>query len=363
MLVYTVKELCRTCYACVRECPAKAIKIVGGQAEVIESRCILCGNCTKVCSRGAKQFLHTTDKVEMLLNGSEKTAAIIAPSFPAEFYDLDDLSKLPGMIRALGFDFVGEVSFGADLVALKYKELVDKKDGHYYITSDCPAIVNYVRFYHPGVVDNLAPIVSPMVAMTRVVRKILGKDTRVVFIGPCIAKKAESREVDAAITFPELRLLFEKAGVTPENSESSYFDSPTGAKGSVFPVARGLLQAAGIDDDAIDGNIFAAEGRNDFQIAIRDFESGLIGNQHVELLCCRGCIMGPGMTRNGKSVNGRTEISKYASRKMSDLDIAGWEENIRKYSSLDLNARFNADDQRVKMPHEEEINQGPVQNG
>ena len=90
MLVYTIKELCRTCYTCVRECPAKAIRIVGGQAEVIDERCIACGNCTKVCSQGAKVFLNTTDRVVKLLESDSPVAAIVAPSFPAEFSDIPD---------------------------------------------------------------------------------------------------------------------------------------------------------------------------------------------------------------------------------------------------------------------------------
>ena len=100
MLVYTIKELCRTCYTCVRECPAKAIRIVGGQAEVIDERCIACGNCTKVCSQGAKVFLNTTGRVVKLLENNSKVAAIIAPSFPAEFSDIPDHHILTGMIKA-----------------------------------------------------------------------------------------------------------------------------------------------------------------------------------------------------------------------------------------------------------------------
>src|SRR5512133_913957 len=124
MLGYTIKELCRTCYTCVRECPAKAIRIVGGQAEVIDDRCIACGNCTKVCSQGAKVFLNTTDRVVKLLDGNSKVAAIIAPSFPAEFSSFFDHYVLAGMIKSLGFEYVAEVSFGADLVADRYKKLV-----------------------------------------------------------------------------------------------------------------------------------------------------------------------------------------------------------------------------------------------
>ena len=103
MLVYTIKELCRTCYTCVRECPAKAIRIVGGQAEVIDERCIACGNCTKVCSQGAKVFLNTTDRVIKLLESKSDTIAIVAPSFPAEFQEFTDYRILIGMIKALGF--------------------------------------------------------------------------------------------------------------------------------------------------------------------------------------------------------------------------------------------------------------------
>src|SRR5512136_2304918 len=137
MLVYTIKELCRTCYTCVRECPARAIRIVGGQAEVIDERCIACGNCTKVCSQGAKVFLNTTERVEKLLGRDSKIAAIVAPSLPAEFYDIPDYQILIGMIKSLCFDKVAQVCFGADLFAHRYKTLVSEGK-KYYISSDCP---------------------------------------------------------------------------------------------------------------------------------------------------------------------------------------------------------------------------------
>jgi iron only hydrogenase large subunit-like protein len=268
MLVYTIKELCRTCYTCVRECPAKAIRIVGGQAEVIDERCIACGNCTKVCSQGAKVFLNTTDRVRRLLETEPRVAAIVAPSFPAEFADIPDHRILTGMIKAIGFEYVAEVSFGADLVADRYKKLVSESK-NFYISSDCPSIVNYVKFYHPGLVDNLAPIVSPMVAMSRVVREKYGKDIKIVFIGPCIAKKAESTEVDEAITFTELRDIMADKGITAQTTNPVDFDQPIGGRGAIFPVARGLLQTAKISDNAITGNIIAAEGRIDFQGALK----------------------------------------------------------------------------------------------
>ena len=264
-LVYTRRELCRTCYTCVRECPAKAIRIENGQAEVMSDRCIGCGNCTRVCSQGAKVYLKTGERVEELLKRG-RVAALIAPSFPAEFHDTDT-GKFTGMVRALGFSSVYEVAFGADLVADAYKKLIEKENGQYFISSDCPTIVNYIRYYHPNLINSLAPLVSPMVAMARVVKQVESEGTPLVFIGPCVAKKSESSEIDEVITFAELRDLFMKKGIDPVKVEPSSFDPPLGGKGSIFPVARGLLQTAGINDDAVGGNILAAEGRTIFQEA------------------------------------------------------------------------------------------------
>lgn len=345
MLVYTIKELCRTCYTCVRECPAKAIRIVGGQAEVIADRCIACGNCTKVCSQGAKVFLDTSGRVINLLESGERTAAIVAPSFPAEFHDIPDYRIFTGMLRKLGFSIVAEVSFGADLVAHRFGNLIS--GDKYYISSDCPSIVNYVRFYHPSLVDHLAPIVSPMVATSRVIRKKYGDNLKIVFIGPCIAKKAESQEIDEAITFVELRDIFLRKGIKPEEAVPSDFDPPKGGRGAIFPVTRGLMQTAGINDDAVTGKIIAAEGRIDFQSALKEFEAGLLMNSHMELLCCEGCIMGPGLSRNGKQYSRRNLVSSYAREKMWNLNLLEWERNMDEFSSLDLSVHYTPADQRI----------------
>lgn len=354
MLVYTIKELCRTCYTCVRECPAKAIRIVGGQAEVIDERCIACGNCTKVCSQGAKVFLDTTERVKKLIEEEDsRVAAIVAPSFPAEFADID-AGVFIGMIRKLGFCYVGEVSFGADLVADRYKKLVTGNK-NYYISSDCPSIVNYIKFYHPSLAGKLAPIVSPMVAMSRVIREKYGKEVKVVFIGPCIAKKAESSEIDEAITYMELREMFLSAGITPENTPPDAFDQPVGGRGAIFPVARGLLQTAMISDDAVTGNIIAAEGRIDFQNALKEFEAGLIKNQHMELLCCEGCIMGPGLSKNGKQYNRRSLVSSYASTKLQSMDLDAWERYFSEFEDLDLSVRHRVDTKRAEDLTEKDI--------
>ncbi len=354
-LLITLKDRCRVCYTCVRECPAKAIKIINGQAEVLIERCIGCGNCTRVCSQGAKVYRRSADRVNDLLESPVRVAAIVAPSFPAEFTETVDYRIFVGMMRKLGFDHVFEVGFGADLVANEYKKLLEEKGEKRYISSDCPAIVNYIRKYHPDLVPNLTRVVSPMVAMSRVVRKKLGNDVSIVFTGPCVAKKDESQDVDAVLTFAELREMFREKNIEASAVEPSCFDPPEAGKGAVFPISRGLLQTVDIKDSAFDGNIIVAEGRLDFQEAIKEFEAGLISNHHLELLCCEGCIMGPGMSEGGKHYARRSLVSSYVRDKIKRSDQEEWKKNIADYGSVDLTSGFDPDDQRLPTPSVKEI--------
>lgn len=353
-LVYTVKELCRMCYTCVRECPAKAIRISNGQAEVIPERCIGCGNCIKVCSQDAKVFLQTRLDVKSLLNSSAKVAAIVAPSFPAEFPEISEAKQFVGMLKSLGFEYVFEVGFGADLVAIQYQNFLDNNSSG-YISSDCPAIVNYIRFYHPQLINNLIPIVSPMVAMARVVKQ-MHPEAKIVFIGPCIAKKDESAEIDIGLTFRELRAMFNNHAITPLAAEPAYFDEPTAGKGAIFPISRGLTQTISISDDMLKGEVINADGRKGFQDAIKEFEEGHLSNHYLELLCCEGCIMGPGMSPNGKRFQRRKYVTDYVRPKLTPQQQNKWLEHIKQYQSIDLSNSFTPCDQRLPLPAEDEIN-------
>jgi iron only hydrogenase large subunit-like protein len=360
-LVYTIKERCRVCYTCVRECPAKAIRITGGQAEVMNERCIACGNCIKVCSQYAKVFRKEIDPVRDLIASDKPVVAMVAPSFAAEFSDIFDYKLLVGMLKVMGFTYVTEVAFGADLVAKEYKSLYNDEDALPSISSDCPAIVSYIERYFPELVGSLAAIVSPMVAMSRVVRKKYGEDVKIVFIGPCIAKKAESDEIDQAITFRELREMFEQSQILPSMAQPHEFDPPRSGKGVIFPVSRGLLYAMDIKEDVFEGNVIVAEGRPKFQDAIREFESGLIHGAHLELLCCEGCILGPGMSpypffaSSSKRYAKRAMVVKFANQKMASFDPDKWEEEMQTYSSVNLTASFEPNDLRSSRPPEEKI--------
>lgn len=362
-LVYTVKNLCKVCYTCVRECPVKAIKIINGQAEIITTRCIACGNCVKVCSQNAKVYYRSMDAVKTILQNEEKTIACIAPSFPAEFTDISDYKVFVGMVRKLGFDHVVEVSFGADLVAKAYEKVFINSEAKSIITSDCPAIVTYIEQYHPEIVSALAPIVSPAMAIAKVVKELYGADSNVIFIGPCIAKKAESDSFVKALTFTELREFFEAERICQYDVEASGFDPPKSGRGAIFPVNHGLLKSINLKEGLGKGEVITAEGKSKFMEAIRNFEDGILDNQHLELLCCDGCIHGPGMTKKGDQFLKRKKISEYVSEKMETIDLNEWNKNLNRYAQLDLSRSFLSSDRRINKPSREKVEEVLVSMG
>jgi iron only hydrogenase large subunit-like protein/nitrogen-specific signal transduction histidine kinase len=354
-LVFTIKDRCRVCFTCVRECPVKAIKIINGQAEVVNDRCIGCGNCVKVCSQGAKVALKSMDAVFELLRSGQKIAACLAPSFPAEFSDVGEPERLIGMIRKLGFSFVTEVSFGADLVATEYRKIFDKQYSEGIISSDCPAIVYFIRHYHPDMVEYLAPVASPMVAMSRVMKKMHGEELKVIFIGPCLAKKAETTELDEVITFRELREMFDLAGIKPQEVTPSPFDPPTGGKGAVFPISRGLYYTANTNNSIAEENLIIAEGQINYKEAISEFEEGYIRNKNLMLLCCEGCIMGPGTSPGGKRFVRSASVTDYVKKKLESLDHDQWSKQVSTFSGLDFSQTFEPADRRLPPPTNEEV--------
>ena len=113
--IQTIKQNCRRCFTCVRDCPVKAIKIVEGQASVVSDRCIACGNCTMVCSQNAKTYASGLESTKELLESGMPVVALLAPSFPAEFPDLQP-GQIVGALKNAGFHSVVEVAYGADLV-------------------------------------------------------------------------------------------------------------------------------------------------------------------------------------------------------------------------------------------------------
>ncbi|MFA6241031.1 MAG: [Fe-Fe] hydrogenase large subunit C-terminal domain-containing protein, partial [Candidatus Hydrogenedentales bacterium] len=243
----------------------------------------------------------------------------------------------------------------------RYRKLIHGNEGKRFIGTTCPAIVAYVERYTPDLVECLAPIVSPMVAAARVVHRRYGPDVRTVFIGPCIAKKGErasddvDEEVDAALTFVELRQMLSERAIDPANVSPGEFDPPRPRAGALFPLHRGLLQAADLPEDLMDTDVVAAEGGNEFVDAVKEFQSGDMHVRLLEVLACKGCIMGPGMSGGTAMFRRRATVSNYARDRVEHMGLGDWYENMRTYEDLDLSRDFTPQDRRIPAPSEEEL--------
>lgn len=361
-IVSTIPEKCRRCYTCVRECPAKAIKVEGGQAMVIEERCIACGNCVKVCAQNAKRIKDSTAHVSRMLADGDSVFACLAPSFPAAF-DQVSPGKIVAAVRQLGFDEVWEVAFGAELISKEYAKLFADSQGRgaRVVATPCPAIVAFVEKYMPSLHDALAPIVSPMIAVARAVRQRYGAGVRIVFIGPCIAKKNEIRDpciagtVDDVLTFGELVKMFHEAAINPAELPERSFDSPNCSFGRSLPISGGLLKTSRLSTDILGNDIVITEGKERVLAALQELSDGRRQARFFDVLFCEGCINGPVMP-NDLSVFALKEIVadfvNELSRRTTQEEVA---EGLAEFETLDLSRGFTCQNLALPEPSEEEI--------
>ena len=365
-VIYINEDKCRNSYSCVRACPVNAIEVRPERRHpvIIADRCIGCGLCYLSCSPKAIEFMDSRRQVKELLASGRLTAALIAPSIASEFDDITDYRKFVGMIRKLGFTYVHEVSFGVDLVAYAYKNLFEESSGKYYITANCPAIVEMIEKYHPHLVPNLAPLVSPMVASAMVTRDLYGEDVANVFIGPCIDIKEEAELykgknlVEAVLTFIEIRQMFVENEIQEKTVKMAEFDPPFGNWGALYPYPAGILQAAGIKRDLVSSHVITASGAEDVKEAINDFDHHIDTiRHHFNLFFCPGCMLGPGMIRHDERFRRRSLVKQYAEKRVEALDKKQWQKNLERWSSLDLTRTFTPNDQRIPEPSAEAVNE------
>lgn len=363
-VLYINDQKCRNSYSCVRVCPVNAIEVKPQKEHpyIIPEKCIGCGLCFVSCSPHAIGFRDSQEEVKSLLSSGRKTAALIDPSIAAEFEDITDYRKFVGMIRRLGFNYVHEVSFGTDLIAASYSRLFSKAEGKYYISANCPAMVKLISKFKPELVPNLAPLVSPMIATSKVVKQLYGPEVAIVQIGPCIDAKDEARMyengnlIDEVLTFIEVRQLFDEMKIQERLVRLSDFDPPHGNWGALYPLPAGIIQAGGIKRDMVSSSVITASGKEEILEAIKDFDNHIDTIQHhFNLFFCHGCLLGPGMQHHRERFKRRSLVSHYAKKRVESLDKEQWEKDMQKWMKLDLSRSFTPDDQRIPEPPEEAV--------
>jgi two-component system NtrC family sensor kinase len=356
-VIFTNRDKCRSCYACVRTCPAHAIKVQEGLAEVIKENCISCGNCIKVCSQGAKRLESDTGNVWILLGQQPAPIAILGASFPAAFPGVRP-GQVVAALKRLGFGEVVEVAFGGELVAREYKRLLSEGAAMPLISSNCPAVVTYIEKYYPELLDNLAPVVSSITAMGRVIKDSYRPGSKVVFIGPCVAARAEREDprvagaIDAVITFGELEELFAQKDIVAEMQEDMPTTGPRPNRARMGSFPGSYAMTAGISGDPARNDIVVAEGFQRVREVIADLAKKEIKPTFVELYMCESCAEGPVMQRDVSLLKKKQLILEYA---RSEADPAQTEADIARYGRVNLKRKYTNQYVNLPYPSEEEI--------
>jgi two-component system NtrC family sensor kinase len=356
-IVYTIREKCTGCYACIRNCPAKAIRIREGLAEIMKERCIDCANCVSVCVTKAKQAESDVGLVWQLLAQNASVIAVLSSSFPAALLGCRP-GQLVAAIKKLGFSEVMEDAFGAELVGMEYARFLNESKERPIISSNCPAVVSYIEKYHPSLLNNLAPIVSPMIAMGRAIKRHYNPQAKVVFIGPCIAKKAESLHkdtigvVDAVLTFAEIKGMFDAKGITSINEREEQFSGPRPNLGRLFAISGGLLKIIGLSDDIMLNDVMSVHGRDYVVKILGEFARGEITARFANLYFCHGCIDGPFIDNEFSGFRRKELITRYT---RSNADPAVTKRDIRDYAGIDLSCQFVPQPVSLSLPSEEDV--------
>jgi signal transduction histidine kinase/iron only hydrogenase large subunit-like protein len=355
--IFTIEEKCKGCYACVRSCPAKAIRVKDGIARVMDERCVNCGYCINICAVGAKQTRSEIGLVWQLLAHPSAVIAILSSTLPAAFPEIRP-KQIVSALKKLGFSEVMETAFGADLVCREYRRFLMENQGKPILSSACPALVSFIEKFYPQLIDNLAPIVSPTVAMGRVIKWQYNPDAKVVFIGPCVAKKAETKDemvggvIDAVLTFPELSEMFTTKGIDPASEEDGELSGPMPGLGRLWPVPGGLLKIAGISTDILSTDIVVAEGIDRAVGCLREFVQGKTRTKFLDIFFCQGCIDGPAIDKSLSLFERRRLIVDYASQ---ETDLARPQGDVEKYADIDLSRKFTNRYTALPTPGEKEI--------
>lgn len=300
--VYTLKNECHDCYKCIRECHVKAIKIQDNSAAVIGDRCIACGHCVIVCPSGAKRVRNDIEKAKRLIIAQKKVYVSLAPSWVG-VYNISK-ERMISVLKKLGFTGVSETALGAQEVSIECARILNNaKEPGLFISSACPAIVDYIRLYKPKFTKNIVPVASPALTNAKLLKKTFGDDISIVFIGPCIAKKNEADKhpelIDVSLTFEELNLWLKEEFINIneiEVSENNSFEPQHAYEGALYPIEGGMLETirkVGIDEKEV--SLISLSSIKNFDKALDGMEEGKITKKiFVEALSCEGgCVNGP----------------------------------------------------------------------
>ena len=339
----------------MRACPVKAIGINKGHAHVIEERCILCGRCVVECPQQAKEIDRQIEKLIAAIVNGKQVIISLAPSYVAAFpeYSWEDLTS---RLVNTGISAVVETATAADLVSQTYETYIKNNSPRKQpvISSCCPVIVNIIERYYPNLINNLAPVLSPMLTHAKLIKATFGQECFVVFAGPCIAKIAEGgslgSQVDAVITFDQL-----KEWINQRNDTVPILEPPalpvSAYAGRCFPVAGGILMP--FKSKIAEEDVIAVDGIENCLEVFEGLSNQEFCPKFIESMACSGgCINGPAMGARQLTQTKRNNVISYA--KSALHNNCHWEGESTA-SKMELSQSYSPKPINAIVPTEDEV--------
>jgi len=309
---------------CRRACPTGALAIDKDKKAVIDhEKCIQCGACVYLCPFGAimdkSQIVEVINELKMARKKNESIYAIIAPAISSQFAHAK-IGQVVRAIKEIGFHDVIEVALGADLIAyqetLEFMEEIEEKN--FMTSSCCPAFVALIEKKYPELARNISTSVSPMTAVSRLIKKI-DENARIVFIGPCIAKKMEIQQsfikgsTDYVLTFEELCAIIDAMDIDIEKCAEDVLNNAS-FFGRIFARVGGLTEAIQhvIERNALKVNFqpVVCDGVDECEKALKTAKANKLNGNFIEgMICTGGCIGGPVSLHHGPK--DKKEVDKY----------------------------------------------------
>lgn len=350
---------CKHCYKCVRNCDVKAIMIKDERAEIMPDHCILCGHCLQVCPQSAKTLVSDLDMVKYMIRRGETVVVSIAPSYMG-LLPHHSIGQVNTALRKLGFADVRETSEGAAVVTAAYDQLLKEGTMENIITTCCPSVNDLIEIYYPQLIPYMAPVVSPMVAHGMMLRKEYGRNAKIVFLGPCIAKKKEAADerhpgyIDAVLNFNDISQWLEEEEIDITTCEDTPFKQVDPKVNRLYPVTNGVVNSVLATQKKVDDyRKFYVHGTKNCIDLCESLVRGELSGCFIEVnMCSGGCVKGP-----------TVEDDKFISRFKIKLEM---EESIprepadegglaKAAEGIDFKKRFEDRAPKDPIPTEEEI--------
>ncbi len=307
---------------CENACKIHAISMAESKAAQIDNdKCIACGACVYQCPFGAimdKSYI--IDVINMIKqsdsNRAFKLYAVVAPSIASQFRHVK-VGQVISALKLLGFYTVVEAALGADMVAMsEAKELAEKG---FLTSSCCPAFVDYIKKFFPDMQDKISHNLSPMATIAKYIKET-DPECKIVFIGPCTAKKAEIKletvkpYVDSVLTFEELQALIDARDINMSELEvdvldnASYFGRIFARSGGLADAVAQALKEQNITDFEL--KPISCDGIEQCKIALMRASKNVLPNNFIEgMACINGCIGGAGCLTHGPK--DKNEVDEY----------------------------------------------------